>query len=383
MASVPGFIPVRQPIDVPRVVEELVKASIPGFSGTDVQILQADNGMSNPTYLLWSAADGSQGRRLILRKQPPGELLPGAHQIDREYRVMHALRDTKVPVPRVHLLCEDSTVVGRPFYVMDFVEGRILHDEALPDFSPGDRGKLYSQLSEILADMHAIDVDAHGLASHGKRGNYAQRQMRTWSQQFRLGEPNTRKLKDSHRDAPLVVAAGARMEELISLLEPLAKEMSDETCLAHGDFRIGNLILHPTEPRVVAVLDWEISTLGHPLGDLAYLAMPLAHPELMRTLAGSQSGGAKLELPSGCPSEAEFLASYVRRRGGRGISDREWAFWKALTLFRSASIAHGVFTRALQGNAGSSQALNFGKTIPRLIEVAHADLARIPKQAKL
>lgn len=359
-AEVPGFIEVRQPIDVPRVVEYLKTIGIPDFPGDNVRILQADSGMSNPTYLLWSS---SGGRRLILRKQPPGDLLPGAHQIDREYRVMRALRDTKVPVPYVHVLCEDPSVVGRPFYIMDFVQGRVLDDETMLDEAEAYRTRIWDQLNEILAELHGLNFEALGLAKHGKVGGYAKRLLSTWARQFRLGIPALEQYQAvDPKHAGELLAASGRIEALIHTLERRVEAMPDSTRLVHGDFRLGNVIVHPTEPRVVAVLDWEISTLGHPLGDLAYVSFPLAFPKLAY-------GGRQLaSMPSGTPSEAQFLAQYFRRAKMVPCSEEEWSFWRALDGFRRIAVGHGVYARAVAGNAGSSKALRFGPYTLALLE---------------
>ena len=284
---------------------------------------------------------------------------------------MKALQDTRVPVPRVHALCEDEKVLGQSFYVMDFCEGRVLDQEEVMALSPRERHAVYDDMNRILAEMHTLDHIALGLEKHGKRGNYAKRQLRTWSRQFRLGVPAIKKHMGEHESTENVLEASEPMERLIAQLEAMAGSVvSDESCLVHGDFRPGNIILHPTEPSVHAVIDWEISTLGHPIADLAYLMLPWYGPRRFNAQDGTRSSDGN-GLPEGIVPEMEYLRQYCERSGRSNlVSQREWKFWKALTLFRIACISHGVYARGLAGNAGSDKALVHGDYFPACLRCA-------------
>lgn len=320
MQDLPVLTPVREAhqLDEPALTRYL-KANLSGFSG-DMNIQQYVGGSSNPTYLLESGSN-----RWVMRKRPPGNLLASAHQVDREYRVMDALHNTGVPVPQMHLFCADESVVGQAFYIMEMVEGRVT-TSVLPNLTPADRSAFYDDFVRVLAALHTVDHEAVGLANHGRPGNYFARQIDRWSKQYRSSQ--TDKIP--------------AMEKLLEWM-PANVPPSDETTVIHGDYRVGNVLLHPTEPRVAAVLDWEISTLGHPLGDLSYHAAHAYHGELVEFLD---------ELPArGIPSEAEYVQSYCKY--ARREAAENWNFCLAYNLFRLACIVQGVYKRGLDGIASS------------------------------
>ncbi|MDP3745815.1 MAG: phosphotransferase [Phenylobacterium sp.] len=293
--------------------------NVEGYRGP-LSISQFKGGASNPTYLL-SAGEA----RYVLRKKPPGLLLASAHQVDREYRVMKALGDVGFPVPRMRALCEDDAVIGTSFYVMDFLEGRIFRDARLPGLEPAGRTAIYDELNAVLARLHAVDPVAVGLGDYGRPGNYFERQIGRFIKQYRGAETE-------------VIPA---MEALIEQL-PGRIPAEGPVTIAHGDYRLENVMFHPTEPRIIAVLDWELSTLGHPLADLAYTCI-LWHSrsESWGTLDGIDLAAA------GIPTEEEHVAAYCRRTGRDGIGD--FPFYLAFSLFRLASISQGVFKRNLDG----------------------------------
>jgi aminoglycoside phosphotransferase (APT) family kinase protein len=292
-------------------------------------VTQTQGGMSNPTFII---TDGA-GKRYVMRKKPPGKLLPSAHAVDREFRVISALKETGVPVPTAHVLCPDPSVVGTDFYIMDFVEGRVFRLQTLPDLSPAERRKIYEGMGDILAKLHAVDFRAVGLEDYGRVGGYLARQVTRWSQQYEASKTD---------DLPA-------MDHLMKWL-PDHLPHDSETTIAHGDFRLENLIFHPTEPRVLAVIDWELSTLGAPLSDLAYNCIPyyVADPTRgdITTLDSATSG---------IPSEEEQVARYAAQSGRKEIPD--WKFNMVLSLFRLASISQGVYKRGLEGNAASPEAI--------------------------
>ncbi|WP_251863230.1 phosphotransferase [Achromobacter sp. Marseille-Q4962] len=294
-------------------------------------------GQSNPTYLLEDAT----GRR-VLRKQPPGELLPSAHAVDREYRVMSALADTDVPVPRMLHYCEDRNVVGTPFYLMSYAEGRVFMDPALPGLAPAERAAVYAEAGRVLAALHAVDPAAVGLAGYGRPGDYFARQVARWTRQYRDTE----------------TARIAAMDALIDWL-PRHLPRDGQTRLVHGDYRIDNLVFHPAEPRAIALLDWELSTLGDPLADLAYHCMCWRiPPALWRGIAG-------LDLRAlGIPDENAFVAAYCRERGM--APPPNWDFYLAYSFFRIAAILQGVYARALAGNAAGADAQEMGARVAPL-----------------
>jgi aminoglycoside phosphotransferase (APT) family kinase protein len=307
----------------------------------ELRVRQFRGGQSNPTF--WIADDEHEH---VLRKKPPGKLLPSAHQVEREHRVLAALRDTDVPVAEVRALCEDESVIGTPFYVMEHVRGRIFWNVQLPELTPGERAAVYEELVRVLAAIHTVDVDAVGLGDYGKRGGYVERQIRRWSEQYRKSETQT---------VPT-------MDALIEWL-PANLPANDETTLAHGDYRLDNLIFHPSEPRCLAVIDWELSTLGHPLADLAYTCMlyDIAMPKVGGLL------GVDFEATR-IPSEDQLVARYCELTGREGIED--WPYYKAFGLFRLAAIAQGVYRRSLQGNASSDDAAMFGAAVGHLSTIA-------------
>ncbi len=316
---------------------------LPDFRGL-LRVRQFEGGQSNPTFLLDTPGVDTPGvdtpgvdtpgKRYVLRKKPPGELLPSAHLIEREYRVMAALAGTGVPVPKVYLLCEDDAVIGTPFFVMDYVSGRLLRDPALPGLAPEQRPAVFDALIRTLAALHTVDVDAVGLGDYGRRGGYVARQIKRWSQQYQATETET-------------IAA---MDRLIEWL-PEHIPAEDSTALVHGDYRIDNLLFHPDRPEVLAVLDWELSTLGHPLADLAYACM-VYHVRLPDGYLGEVAGR------DGIPTEADVVECYCRYSGRDGIPD--WPFYLAFSLFRYAAIVQGVHYRGLQGNASSQRADAYG-----------------------
>jgi aminoglycoside phosphotransferase (APT) family kinase protein len=316
---------------------------VPGFGG-GLRVRQFDGGQSNPSFLLEAS-----GRHYVLRKQPPGRLLPSAHRVDREYRVMTALAGTDVPVPRTLCLCEDPSVVGTSFFVMEFVPGRILRDPTLPDCSAAERAALFEAMLDVLARLHAVSPEAVGLLDFGRPGNYFARQVSRWSRQYELSKSGE---------------IGA-MDALCVWLPRHVPE-DDETTLVHGDYRLGNMILEAREPRLAALLDWELSTLGHPLADLAY--------NCVFDVIGTGAGVDESRASPGIPSESEYLAGYARRTGREpGV---HWNFCLAFALFRLAAITQGVYARALQGNAASESAASRGDHVERLAERAWAIASR-------
>ena len=342
------LVGVVHPFDVDGLAAWM-REQIPGFSGlaTNPEIEQFHGGQSNPTYRISTG----NGAACILRRKPPGHLLPSAHAVEREYRVMHALAATDVPVPAMIGLCADPGIIGTAFYLMEYVSGRILWDPLLPDMSPAERELHYDELGRVIAALHLVDYRAVGLGDYGKSGQYVERQVARWGKQY-LAET------EGEGTAPCIGAMDQLMEWL-----PRHLPVSDETAIAHGDFRLDNLIWHPTEPRILAVLDWELSTLGHPLSDFAYLMMAWRlPPDIFRGLAGHELAAL------GIPSEAEFVAAYCKRTGRTGIPDFD--YYLVFNLFRIAAILHGVWSRALRGNASSDNALATGRRAETIAEIA-------------
>ncbi|MEX1665577.1 phosphotransferase [Zhongshania arctica] len=321
-----------------------LEANIDGFKGP-LTAEKFAGGQSNPTYLI-AAASG----KYVLRRKPPGELLKSAHAVDREFRVMQALANTEVPVPKMRVLCDDSSVIGSMFYVMDYLDGRIFWDAALPEQTPVERGAIYDAMNKVLADLHNVDVDKVGLSDYGKPGNYFERQIGRWTKQYRASETETL----------------PAMEKLIVWLNDNLPADDGLVCINHGDFRLDNMMFSRHGSDVLALLDWELSTLGHPYADLAYQCMQLRIPSdaAIPGLGGADRGAL------GIPTEQAYVKQYCERRGISGIDN--WVFYLAFAFFRLSAILQGVYKRALDGNASSQKALDYGGLAAPLAELGLA-----------
>jgi acyl-CoA dehydrogenase len=297
-------------------------------------------GQSNPTYLLTSGV-----QRYVLRKKPPGPILPSAHAVDREFRVMQALQNSDVPVPKLFAYSEELDVVGTPFYIMEYLDGRVIVDQSLPGLSKTERASVYQDMNRIIAALHNVDYATVGLETFGKPGNYFGRQIARWSRQYR--EANTEDIPELHA--------------LIDWL-PANIPAGEQTSIVHGDYRLDNLVLHPTEPRAIGLLDWELATLGHPLADFAYHCMSWHIPaSLWRGISG-------LDLPAlGIPDEMQYLKQYSEATGLDGTE--HWDFYIAYNLFRMAAILQGIARRAADGTAASSDAFETGSKARPLAEI--------------
>ena len=347
-AGTVGDIRPNHLFDIPAL-EAWCRANIEDF-GEGLAVRQFHGGASNPTFLLTTRRDGADVR-YVMRKKPPGTLLASAHQVEREHRIMAALGPTGFPVPRMRALCEDPSVIGTNFYVMDYLEGRIFRDAQLPGLAPPERAAIYDELNANLARLHGIDYRALGLTDYGRPGNYFERQIGRWIKQYRGAQ--------TEEIAP--------MERLIEAL-PGRVPRDDTTTIAHGDYRPENMMFHPTEPKIIAVLDWELSTIGHPLADLAFnCILYYSHSVTFGSLIGVDFAA------SGIPSEQDYVAAYCRRTGRAGIED--WNFYLAFSMFRLASIGQSVFKRNLDGiGAADASAGNQGTW--QLAETAWGVLTR-------
>ena len=324
------------------MLETWMREHVEDFPG-GLSAAQFKGGQSNPTYLL-SAGQ----RRWVLRRKPPGKLLASAHAVDREYRVITALANSGVPVARTVGLCHDESVIGTVFYVMDYVEGRVLWDPTLPGLSHAERAAIFDEMNRVIATLHTVDPASCGLADFGKPGNYFGRQIDRWTKQYQSSP------------APRIEA----MERLIDWLPPHIPP-GDEVALVHGDYRLDNLIFHATEPRVLAVLDWELSTLGHPLADFSYHCMTWHFP------AGKFRGFGAADLAAlNIPSEGDYVAAYCRRVGRGPIGPDQWEFYLVYNLFRLAGILQGIMGRVTEGTAASADALESGRAAPAMAELA-------------
>ena len=319
-----------------------MEEEVAGFAGP-LSVEQFKGGQSNPTYRLVTP-----DRCYVLRRKPPGRLLPGAHAVDREYRVISALGKAGFPVAEAFGLCEDESVIGTAFYVMEMVEGRIFWEAALPEIPPAERRAYFDAMNAVIARLHTIDPAAIGLGDYGKPGNYFERQIGRWSKQY-LGDAEAGRLP--------------AMDRLVEWLPAHIPAGEEEARIIHGDFRCDNMIFHPTEPRVLAVLDWELSTLGHPLSDFAY------HMMMYRMPAGLTAGLAGIDLRAlNLPSETDYVAAYCRRTGRDGIPDLD--FYVAFNMFRLAAILHGIKGRLARGTAASAHADKMVAGLAGLAELA-------------
>ena len=337
--------------DVDRL-ERYMMANIDEFIGP-ISVNQFKGGQSNPTYRIETNSD-----TFALRRKPPGELLPTAHAIDREYKVISALHDTGVPVPKSFALCEDEAVIGTAFYIMEFVHGRVLWEPQLPGMNSRERSDIYNAMNAVIARLHAVDIEEVGLAEFGRPGNFIARQIRRWSKQY----------LESNEEP---------IEELNRLCEWLPENLPDrdETTVVHGDYRIDNMIFHSQEPRVVAVLDWELSTLGDPVGDFAYHVMQWRlPPQIFHGLYG-------VDLESlGIPSEEEYVATYCRRTGRDGIT--HWDYYMAYCMFRLSAILHGILGRVRQGTAASAHGAEMGGLARPIAELAWQQVEMIEGRSR-
>ena len=321
-----------------------LRSNLPGYRG-GLEVRQFDSGHSNPTFFIGGEMEGGRRHDFVLRKKPPGQLVASAHQVDREYRVITALANTDVPVARTHLLCADESVIGEMFYIMDAVEGRILINPAMPEQTPAERTAIFDSMNDVLARLHKVDYAKVGLGDYGRSGQYIARQVARWTKQY----------------AELKTEEIPAMDKLAAWL-PANIPAEDPTTIAHGDYRLGNLIVHPTEPRIVAVLDWELSTLGHPLADLAYNCIGYHLPD-------PPHGFANVDFRKlGLPTESEYVAAYCRRTGRERIDD--WNYYVAFSLFRLAAIAQGVYVRGLKGNAANPDFIKMSKSARERAELA-------------
>ena len=319
-----------------------LEANVSGFAGP-LSATKFSGGQSNPTFKI-AAASGNY----VLRRQPPGELLKSAHAVDREFRVLGALADSEVPVAQVYHLCEDKDVIGSMFYLMEYCEGNIYWDSALPEVrNKADRAAMYDEMNRVLAAIHRVDLEGAGLTDFGKPGNYYQRQFARWSGQYQASELQ-----------PI-----PEMNQLIAWLESQMPADDGKVSLVHGDYRLDNMMFCDENKRVIAVLDWELSTLGHPYADIAYQCMCLRQPP--SNIPNSMSGlRGKDTAALGIPSEQEYVARYCQRMGIDRIDN--WPFYLAFSMFRMAAITQGVAKRAVDGNASSATAMKLGAMVQPL-----------------
>ncbi len=325
------------------ILAPYLEKNVSGFSGLQ-EVRKFADGQSNPTFRI--VADSGD---YVLRRQPPGKLLKSAHAVDREYRVLSALAGSDVPVAKVFHLCEDREVIGSMFYIMEYCEGRIFWESAIPEVGKDERTAIYDEMNRVLASLHSIDIDAAGLTDFGKPGSYFERQFTRWCSQYRATEMR-----------PIEA-----METLMAWLGDNLPEDDGRVSLVHGDYRLDNMIFHPTEPRVIALLDWELSTLGHPFADVGYQCMQLRMPDQeggIRGLRGHDLGAL------GIPTEEEYVARYCERTGIDTIEN--FGFYVAFSFFRLASIIQGVAKRAEDGNASNKNAAVMGTFVQPMAELA-------------
>lgn len=329
-----------------EVLSRYLEANIEGFKGP-VTAEKFAGGQSNPTFKI-TAASGTY----VLRRQPPGKLLKSAHAVDREYRVLNALKDTDVPVAKVYHLCEDRDVIGSMFYIMEFCDGHIYWGAALPEIESNEkRAAMYDEMNRVLAALHSVDLEATGLSDYGKPGNYFERQFGRWSSQYKASELQ-----------PIT-----EMDQLIEWLEANLPPDDGKVSLTHGDYRLDNVMFSQDNSKIIAVLDWELSTLGHPYSDLAYQCMQLRLPTSneKNTMSGLL-GVNPTEL--GIPTEEEYVAAYCKRMGIDKIDN--WSFYLAFSFFRLAAICQGVAKRAADGNASNKAAARVGGMVQPLAQTA-------------
>ena len=325
----------------PARLETWLMENVDAYQGP-LSIQQFKGGQSNPTYWLQTPS-----RNYVMRRKPPGHLLPGAHAVDREYRVISALNSTGFPVPRAYALCTDETIIGTPFFIMDMVEGRIFWDSSLPGLPPAERAACFDAMNATIAQLHQTDLAKADLTDYGRPGSYFQRQITRWSKQY---------LEDE---------TAGRLQDMDALVQWLPDNIptGDETVLVHGDFRADNLIFHPTEPRVLAVLDWELSTLGHPLADFTYhLMMYRLPPHIIGGFNGADLTALNI------PSEEDYVAAYCARTGRAAIPHMN--FYLAFNMFRFAAILHGIQGRIARGTAASAHAAAMAANMPELAALA-------------